>query len=166
MSAILQHKKLLIHMAVEIVVIAGVTVYFYKKNKSLQSRLASLENKISTLSYDVSKIDKLQKKIEEQEKMIKNLLEAPSKQAPVAIKVDSVVESTPVTVNIENSQNEEEVDINKEPEQAVENSVSEDFIGRINIDENNGGEEDDEDIPNLTENLDEELKEELGELTV
>ena len=64
MSVFLENKKLLVHMAVEIVVIAGVTVYFYKKNKNLQNRLTLLENKISTMSYDLSKIDKLQKKLE------------------------------------------------------------------------------------------------------
>jgi Tfp pilus assembly protein PilN len=174
MSVFLENKKLLVHMAVEIVVIAGVTVYFYKKNKNLQNRLTLLENKISTMSYDLSKIDKLQKKLEKQEELINKLLS--EKKQPESIPVQEVVvpvqQVVPVQLVVEESVNTQEVEhvqleTVEEPELTLSGEVLENasqFVGKINIDEGEEGEEDEDDIPNLEENLDNEIKDELNEL--
>ncbi len=170
MSVFLENKKLLVHMAVEIVVIAGVTVYFYKKNKNLQNRLTLLENKISTMSYDLSKIDKLQKKLEKQEELINKLLS--EKKQPESIPVQEVVvpvqQVVPVQLVVEESVNTQEVEhvqleTVEEPALTLSGEVLENasqFVGKINIDED----EDEVDIPNLEENLDNEIKDELNEL--
>ena len=165
MSKLLENKQMLIHVAAEIIVIAGVSVFFYKKTKNLSSRIRYLEN-IVRENNNKDETEQLLKKMsnamEQQQMVINSLrkrienLENKNKD-PVKDKVENKVEDENIeNITIETEDNN--VSVDTLPVTIIMNTESNDDldIPVLGSEENNS--------ENQPENLDAEIADELNEL--
>ena len=165
MSKLLENKQMLIHVAAEIIVIAGVSVFFYKKTKNLSSRIRYLEN-IVRENNNKDETEQLFKKMsnamEQQQMVINSLrmrienLENKNKDA-VKDKVENNVEDENIdNITIETEDNN--ISVDTLPVTIIMNTESNDDldIPVLSSEENNS--------ENQPDNLDAEIADELNEL--
>ena len=194
MSKLLENKQLLIHVAAEIVVIAGVSIYFYRKTKNLEKRLVDMETILGEYNTTFENTNQVVKRlcfsIQKQQNTINNL----------NAKINSLVAAQSKNKTSEPSASKKEESVN-EPEVKQETvkpseknggkikknatnniidsvkdinleSLTEETTSPISITINTDSLfDEDNDIPSLnkengddSENLDSEIQEELNEL--
>ena len=163
MSKLLENKQMLIHVAAEIIVIAGVSVFFYKKTKNLSSRIRYLENIVSE-NNNKDETEQLLKKmsntIEQQQMVINSLrkrIENLENKEPVKDKIENKVEDENIE-NITIETEDDNVSVDRLPVTIIMNTESNDDldIPVLSSEENNS--------ENQPENLDAEIADELNEL--
>ena len=136
-------KEMLIHIGIELVIIAGISFYFHKQNNILSSKINELENKIK--EYEENNL-KFQKQINQLNKKFNVVLtQQTNYQKPTSVNVHS--QPTPVvteTLNVSNNLPESETQ--SPPNEILDN------------------ESDDYDDESVEEILDLELEDELKDL--
>ena len=174
MSKLLENKQLLIHAAAEIVVIAGVSIFFYRKTKSLERRLKDMETILSDYNTAMENTSQVVKRlcfsVQKQQNTINNL----------NAKINSLISNNKVKNEVQKEVKKDSVDSSTNNEDitntiksidleniSVENTTSPISI-TINTDDLFDNDDNDNDIPvlesNKEEDLDSEIQEELNEL--
>ena len=190
MSKLLENKQLLIHAAAEIVVIAGVSIFFYRKTKSLERRLKDMETILSDYNTAMENTSQVVKRlcfsVQKQQNTINNL----------NAKINSLISNNKVKNEV---QKEVKNEVQKEVKNEVQKEVKKDSVDSstnneditntiksidlenisventtspisitINTDDLFDNDDNDNDIPvlesNKEEDLDSEIQEELNEL--